>query len=123
MDLRSFQAWLDRYAEASRANSAEMARDLFAEDAVYVNEPFEEPWTGRDRILAEWEQDPAQLEGFECKVEAVAFDEPTSAGAAQWWASYPRYTTKEFYSALLIWFDAEGRCKRFVEYYRGRGDS
>src|SRR5688500_6149769 len=102
MDLAAFQGWLDRYADACRANSAEAARDLFAEDAVYIGEPFTDPWEGRDRILSEWEADPERLEGFECTVEAVAFDEPTRAGAAQWWASYPRYETKEFKSALLV---------------------
>ena len=122
MDLAGFQEWLDRYAAACRANDAGIATDLFAEDAVYLTEPFSEPWTGRERIMAEWEEDPARLEGFECTVEAIAFNEGTGAGAAKWWAGYPRYETKEYHSAMLMWFDEAGRCTRFIEYYRGKGD-
>jgi SnoaL-like domain len=114
-----FDAWVQRYAEACRANSADMARDLFAADAVYVGEPFRQTWVGREQILAEWEDDPAQLEGFECTIEPVVFDERTRTGAAKWWASYPRFETKEFKSAILAWFDAAGRCTRYEEYYRG----
>lgn len=123
MQFSDFDAWAQRYAEACRANSADLARDLFAEDAVYVGEPFtDDPWEGRDRILAGWEEEPAELEGFECTIEAVSFDETRRVGAAKWWASYPRYQTKEFRSAILAWFDEDGRCTRYLEYYRGKGD-
>ena len=120
MDIQAFQAWLDRYADACRENDAEMARDLFAEDVEYVNKPFVESWSGRDAILVRWEDDPEEHEGFECTVEAIAFNEATNAGAAQWWAAYPNYETKEFESALLVWFDPSGKCKKFVEYYAGK---
>ena len=120
MTPADFEAWLERYAQACRANSADMARDLFAEDAVYVGEPFRQTWEGREDILSHWEEEPASLEGFECTIEAVAYDEQSRAGAARWWASYPRYETKEFKSAILAWFDDAGRCIRYEEYYRGK---
>ena len=46
--------WMTAYRAAWESNDPAEVGALFAEDALYYNEPFTEPARGRDAIVARW---------------------------------------------------------------------
>ena len=54
MDRDGVRHWVDRYVEAWTSNDRGDIESLFAEDAVYLTGPFDEPWEGRDEIVKRW---------------------------------------------------------------------
>ena len=54
MNAQSVAAWVDRYVAAWESNDPAAIGDLFAEHATYRQRPDDEPWQGRDGIVAGW---------------------------------------------------------------------
>jgi len=44
MDHDSFKAWLDLYSKAWTERNPELIRDLFSQDAKYLEKPFSDPF-------------------------------------------------------------------------------
>jgi ketosteroid isomerase-like protein len=107
------QAWLDAYVEAWRSYDQAAIGDLFAEDATYAYEPYEEPLRGRAAILASWLEDPDEAGTWSARYEPLAIDGDRAIAAGE-----TRYTAGNVYSNLFVLrFDADGRCTDFVEWY------
>lgn len=82
-------AWLARYGDVWRTGDAEAVTALFAEDAIYHEDPFERPMQGRDAIRRYWQ------EGASDAQEDVSFRHTVWAAArdqcfAHWQASFTR---------------------------------
>jgi hypothetical protein len=95
---------------------------LFSEDAVYRVGPFAEPWTGRERIVAEWTSDP---EGQ----TDLTFEAEPLLGAGDRWVAHWKMTfrtraaphsTTELDGLLVLRFDEARRCTEHREWYHRR---
>lgn len=49
-------AWMDGYVRAWTSNAPEEIGELFTADAVYDPQTGDGPWTGRDEIVAGWQE-------------------------------------------------------------------
>ena len=122
MDERAVAAWLDGYSRAWKTYDPEQIGELFSEDAVYFDNPFDEPVRGREAIVASWLEDPDEEGTYEGRYRPVlvAGDQAVANG-------YSRYldgdgVVKEFDNLFLLRFDADGRCATYREWYMAKPD-
>jgi uncharacterized protein (TIGR02246 family) len=108
------ERWMQAYVSAWNSNDADAIGDLFTADATYRPAPYEEPWRGRDAIVAGWldrRDEPGNWTFTWTQLSSdgdLAIVEGTTA------YSEPKVT----YSNLwLIRLDDEGRCREFVEWW------
>ena len=120
------QAWLDRYVKAWFAYDPVRIGELFSADAEYRYHPQDEPLRGRDAIVADWLSpggDPASRDApgaVEGHYEPFAVDgaRAVAVGSTTYWADATRATVEHrYYNCWLVEFDADGRCRSFVEYF------
>jgi hypothetical protein len=108
------QAWLDAYVAAWRAYDPQAIGALFTDDATYAWHPYEEPARGRDAIVAAWLGDRDEPGSWEAEYvpSLVEGDRAIATGRTR----YPK-AGKVFSNLFELEFDADGRCRRFVEWY------
>ena len=116
MPSDSYADWLERYRRAWVERNAEAAAALFTEDAIYREQPFEPPFTGRAAIRDYW----ARVTRTQRDVE-LRYGQPVVEGArvaVEWWANFvndgkPVTLAGEF----LLSFTAQGECRELREYW------
>jgi uncharacterized protein (TIGR02246 family) len=123
VDEQAVAAWLDGYSRAWKTYDPEQIGELFSEDAVYFDNPFDEPVRGREAIVASWleERDEAGTYEGSYRPVLVAGDVAVARG-------YSRYlntngtVAEEFDNLFLLRFDANGRCVEYREWYMRKPD-
>jgi ketosteroid isomerase-like protein len=113
VDRSGVEHWVAGYLRAWDSNEPDDVRALFAPDAEYRFEPWEEPVTGHDEIVAEWREraDAPGDHRFESEVLAVDGDLGVVRG-------HTDYTDGRVYENLwLIRFADDGRARSFTEWY------
>jgi ketosteroid isomerase-like protein len=123
VDEQAVAAWLDGYSRAWKTYDPEQIGELFSEDAVYFDNPFDEPVRGREAIVASWLEDPDEEGTYEGRYRPVlvAGDQAVANG-------YSRYldgdggVVKEFDNLILLRFDPDGRCVEYREWYMRKPD-
>ena len=116
-DRERIQEWLDAYVEAWRSYDEDAIRELFSEDASYAYHPYdEEPERGRDAIVAAWLHDRDEPGSWAAAYKPSLIDGDRAIAIGQ-----TRYADGRVYENLFeLEFDADGRCKRFVEWFMQR---
>ncbi|MBU1494870.1 MAG: nuclear transport factor 2 family protein [Actinobacteria bacterium] len=110
------QDWLDSYTEAWRTYDPESIGDLFATDAAYAYNPWDEPILGRQAIVASWLADQDRPGSWDAEYHPALIDGDEAAARGR-----TRYASGAAYENLfLLEFGADGRCSRFVEWYMER---
>jgi hypothetical protein len=123
VDEQAVAAWLDGYSRAWKTYDPEQIGELFSEDAVYFDNPFDEPVRGREAIVAWWLEDPDEEGTYEGRYRPVLV-----AGGQAVANGYSRYldgdggVVKEFDNLFLLRFDADGRCVEYREWYMRKPD-
>lgn len=120
MNRESLQLWLDKYVEAWRTYDPAQIRDLFSEDALYFYSPFDEQihLRGREAIVADWLKAPDPAGSWEAHYAPIAVE--GNVGVAQGRSRYfnPDGSVKrQFDNIFVIYFNDEGRCTRFTEWF------
>jgi len=120
MNRSDVAAWLDAYVEAWKTYSPEAIATLFAEDAEYTYEPFDEPVKGRDAIVASWltNRDPEGT--YEARYEPIAIDGDVAVanGRSRYFKDSTRTElARQWDNLFVIRFDGAGRCVSFREWY------
>jgi uncharacterized protein (TIGR02246 family) len=113
MNAESAAAWVDRYVAAWESNDPAAIGDLFAENATYRQRPDDDPWQGRDGIIAGWlenKDDPGAWT-FRSEVLAVADDLAFVRG----WTHYT--DPPDYHNLWVLQFDDDGRCRDFTEWW------
>jgi hypothetical protein len=108
--------WLERYRRAWVERDADAAADLFTEDALYREQPFAQPFAGREAIRHYW----STVTRTQSRVE-LRYGSPVVEArrvAVEWWANLlndgsPMTLAGEF----LLAFDEHGRCRELREYW------
>ena len=119
VDPETFSDWLDAYGRAWETGDPEAAAEMFTEDAVYHETPFDEPMRGRAEISEYWSDVPRFQEDVRFSYEILA----ASEGVAHWRADFlrlPARTPVRLDGILLARLDAEGRCAEFREWWHRR---
>ena len=119
MDRDGFAAWLDRYVDAWRTYDRASIEALFSADATYRYHPEDAPVRGRAAIVADWLASPDDPASWRCRYEpfAVAGDRAVMHGRTEYLAADGESVERRFFNVWLCTFDAEGRCRDFMEYY------
>jgi hypothetical protein len=120
MNHESVQAWLDRYVEAWRTYDPSKIGDLFAEDALYIYNPFDEddPVRGREAIVANWLEERDAPDSWRARYAPVAVEgnAAVARGRTQYFLK-DGTLAREFANVFIMQFDDAGRCLRFTEWY------
>lgn len=108
-------AWVAGYERAWRSPGTEALRELFTEDARYLQSPFAEPAAGLAEIAALWEQERAGPdEAFEMAHEVVAVE--GDVGVVRVEVEYRPPGGSRYRDLWVIRFAADGRCREFEEW-------
>ena len=118
MTLDDVQHWLDRYVAAWSTYDPAAIGDLFAEDATYRYQPWADPVTGRDAIVASWLEDRDEPESWRAHYDAwtVDGDRATAIGESRYTNPDGSFRTL-YYNLWALRFDGDKRCSDFVEYF------
>jgi SnoaL-like domain len=119
VDLGELERWLNEYTRTSLAHDPAAEEELFSVTARYFASPWDEPYSGREAIMAFWakEMNGPRLEDAWCRPVAIG----PEVAVAEWWGRYePEPGEKqgaEYSSLFTLRFDDGGRCSEFKEWY------
>jgi len=120
------QAWLDRYVHAWETYAEADVRALFSDEAEYRFHPWDEPVRGRDAIVDSWlnPEGPASSRDepgtWTARYEPwlVEGDRAIAIGETAYFSDATRSTeVRRYWNCWQLEFDADGRCRSFVEWY------
>ncbi|HRJ56602.1 MAG TPA: nuclear transport factor 2 family protein [Anaerolineales bacterium] len=121
LTLEHFTTWMTAYGRASAENDPQASANLFAENARYHENPFDEPITGRTAIYEYWDKGARNLKDKESTFEILSVQE--NRGIAHWQS---KFTVTESGKRLaldclfVVEFDDEGLCQSFREWWHIR---
>ena len=125
IDREHVQRWLDDYSRAWESYDPDDIAALFSENAEYRWHPWDvgdDVARGREEIVAAWlYEDNRDAEGtYESRYEPVAVDGNVAVaqGVSRYFTDATRSTLdREYHNVFLMEFDADGRCRSFLELY------
>lgn len=107
--------WVAAYERAWRAPGTEMLGEIFTEDAVYRQGPYDEPVTGLAAIADMWEfEREGPDEVFRMSHDIVAVDGLVAVVRAE--VLYGEPVSQEYRDLWVIRFADDGRCTSFEEW-------
>jgi uncharacterized protein (TIGR02246 family) len=114
-DRMAVSRWVARYEAAWRTAGTDALAGLFAEDASYLQSPYEKPVTGLDAIRRMWEQArDGPDEVFTLAAEIIAVDDPAAVVRAE--VRYGDPVRQEYRDLWVLRFADDGRCTWFEEW-------
>ncbi len=114
-DRMAVSRWVARYEAAWRTAGTDALAGLFAEDASYLQSPYEKPVTGLDAIRRMWEQErDGPDEVFTLAAEIIAVDDPAAVVRAE--VRYGDPVHQEYRDLWVLRFADDGRCTWFEEW-------
>ena len=121
LTLEHFTTWMTAYGRASAENDPQASANLFAENAYYHENPFDEPITGRAAIYEYWDKGARSLKDKESTFEILSVE--GDRGIARWQS---KFTVAESNKRLALdclfvaEFNDEGLCHTFREWWHIR---
>lgn len=113
-----FRQWMEIYGRASAENAPRASANLFAENARYYENPFEEPITGRDAIFDYWNKGAQNLKDKKSAFEILAVKD--HLGIARWQSSFTVIESGKRLALdclFAVEFNDEGLCETFREWW------
>ena len=108
--------WLAAYRKAWIERDADAAAALFTEDAVYHEQPYENPFAGRSGVHDYWERVTATQENVE-----LVYGAPVTVGnrsAVEWWVTLTNGGVEiTLAGEFMLTFDESGLCRNLREYW------
>lgn len=118
---QQFALWMIAYGRASAENDPQASANLFASDARYYENPFDEPITGRAAIYAYWNDGAQKFQDKESAFEILAVKK--NRGIARWQSKFTVVETGKRLALdclCVVEFDADGLCETFREWWHIR---
>lgn len=106
--------WMEGYLAAWTSNHPDKIGQLFAEDAAYYTAPYRPGWHGRQAIVDGWLDRKDEPDSWSFEYELLV--EQGELGVVEGVTTY-RHQGRRYSNLWLIWLDADGRCRKFVEYF------
>ena len=119
--IEYFSQWLEMYSRHSAENNAKASAELFAQDARYYENPFDEPLVGREAIYQYWKKGAENLEDKTSAFEILALS--GNLGVARWRSFFRAIKTSKRFELDCIFaveFDGAGKCINFREWWHSR---
>jgi ketosteroid isomerase-like protein len=114
-DRSAARRWLAGYEAAWRAPGTDGLARLFADDATYLQSPYEQPIAGLAAIQVMWEDEregPDEI--FTLATDILAVNGTTAVVRAE--VCYGRPPRQEYRDLWVIRLAADGRCTWFEEW-------
>lgn len=111
-------AWLEGYEEAWETRDADKVAALFTEDATYQEDPYAEPFQGREGIHEYWSTVTSDQQDVEFTYEVLSVSGDT--GIAHWRSEF---TQKSSGAAMVLdgifvlEFSPDGVCRNLKEWW------
>ncbi|MCS0499275.1 nuclear transport factor 2 family protein [Protaetiibacter mangrovi] len=118
-ERQDFENWVRRYRVAWESNAPDDIRALFTPDGEYLTGPSERPWRGHDEIVANWIEAADQPGDTSYTSTVIAVD--GELGVVQLTVDYRE--GRLYDNIWLVELAADGRARRFTEWYMKRPDS
>ena len=110
----SVEEWITAYGRAWREKNAAAAAQLFAEQSIYRDDPFGQPYVGRDGVQTYWSGVTATQENV-----TVRFGNHIAAdrhAAVEFWVTMVNGGAEVTLAGILfLRFDAAGLCEELRE--------
>jgi ketosteroid isomerase-like protein len=116
-------AWLDGYEGAWEERDADRAAELFTPDAIYRDNPYNDPYRGREGIHKYWSDVTADQRNVDFNYELLTTYGRTAV--AHWSATFSSASsgsTINLDGVFLLEFDAGGLCSRLREWWHIKVD-
>jgi hypothetical protein len=111
------QVWLDHYAHAWETADAEAVVELFAEDATYQSNIFDDAHRGRVAIGDYWRRATGTQHAVEVQTGRPLID--GERVAVEWWTTLRDGGVElTLPGCLLLRFDGAGQCTSLREYWQ-----
>jgi hypothetical protein len=121
MTLEHFTAWMTEYGRASAENDPQASANLFAPDARYHENPFDEPIKSRAAIYEYWDKGAKSLKDKESTFEILSVE--NNRGVARWQSSFTIIESGKRLALdclFVVEFNGEGLCQTFREWWHIR---
>lgn len=124
LSVNDVAAWLDGYKEAWETLDPEKAAQLFSEDAIYRDQPYEEPHQGREGIREYWRNVTSDQKDVTFTYEVLAVT--NSTGITHW---HSEFSSKSSDAAItldgifILDFNDDGLCANLKEWWHLKVDS
>jgi hypothetical protein len=121
LEVELFRAWMEAYGKASRENDPQASANLFAQDALYYESPFEEPLLGREDIYEYWRKGSHNLRDKQSIYEILAVRD--HLGIARWQAQFTVIESGKHFvldCIFVVEFNEDGLCQTFREWWHIR---
>lgn len=118
LNIKQFSAWIQSYENTSQENNAKASSELFAQDALYFETPFDEPISGREAIYQYWLRGAQTLQDKESSYQILSVKD--NFGIARWQSKFTVIETSKRYALdclFLVEFDGQGLCCEFREWW------
>jgi len=110
------ERWLEGYRDAWETRNADAAAALFTEDALYREQPYEEPYRGRDGVHAYWSQVTATQSDIRFRYGRAVVS--GSQAAVEWWVTLRNNGAEATLAGeFFLVFDADGLVRELREYW------
>lgn len=114
-DRARVSRWLADYEAAWRAPGTEGLAGIFADDATYLQSPYEEPVVGLDAIRRMWDEErDGPDETFTLATEILAVDGPVAVVRTE--VHYGNTVRQEYRDLWVVRMSDDGRCIWFEEW-------
>ncbi len=116
MDRERAAAWVADYQRAWRSPGTDALAEIFTEDAVYLQGPYDPPLVGLPEIAPMWDEErTGPDETFAMTSEIVAVEGDTAVVRVE--VVYGDPVHEEFRDLWIIHFAEDGRCRSFEEWW------
>lgn len=113
------QDWLDGYSRAWEGRDPDAAAALFSPDAVYREQPYEDPYRGRDGVREYWARVTATQSDVRVRWGQAVVD--GSRAAVEWWVTLRNEGVEATLAGeFLLAFDESGLVRELREYWHFR---
>jgi ketosteroid isomerase-like protein len=115
VDRASVSRWLAAYERVWRTPGTTALAEIFTDDAVYSQGPYEQPRVGLAAIAAMWEEERQGAdEPFRMTAEVVAVDGDTAVARVEVGYDDPQH--HEYRDLWVLRFARDGRCRSYEEW-------
>lgn len=111
-------AWLDGYEEAWETRDADKAAALFTADATYQDNPYADPYQGRQGIREYWSAVTEDQEDIDFSYEILSVTGDT--GIAHWRSEFTQTSSGSgvvLDGIFVLEFEPEGLCQSLEEWW------
>lgn len=119
----ALEAWLARYGAAWTALDGKLASQLFSENALYQETPYEDPRKGRAGVEEYWRTETADHSDVQFESTVIAVNGNT--GVAHWTAEFTLKSNGiiiELDGVFVLEFDDKGQCTSLKEWWHVRNN-